>query len=249
MRAVLVDSNVLLDIATGDPRWAVWSSAALARAADEAPLVRRDPNTPSQSRREATTTSALPGRSAVTSPPSTASPPLRDRIRGVLDRLGLVLGEGTRAVEGGAVLAASVRLSVTSLRIRLASGSARWRRQPEEEGARSGTGPASTPIASAAISSAAESTGPPAGWILSRRNGCPPIFDTTLQPSWWEYYRATRRLSHPAARAVERRVMGAAGSRARETAGGSSDLSPTSRCSPARSGRACGLRCGSTRRS
>jgi predicted nucleic acid-binding protein len=30
----LVDSNVLLDIATSDPRWGTWSSTALARAAD-----------------------------------------------------------------------------------------------------------------------------------------------------------------------------------------------------------------------
>lgn len=35
---VLVDSNVLLDIATRDPRWQEWSSNALARAADESPL-------------------------------------------------------------------------------------------------------------------------------------------------------------------------------------------------------------------
>jgi predicted nucleic acid-binding protein len=35
---VLVDSNVLLDIATEDPRWAEWSSNALAEAADKAPL-------------------------------------------------------------------------------------------------------------------------------------------------------------------------------------------------------------------
>jgi predicted nucleic acid-binding protein len=36
---VLVDSNVILDVATDDLRWAAWSSRALARAADEAPLV------------------------------------------------------------------------------------------------------------------------------------------------------------------------------------------------------------------
>lgn len=35
---VLVDSNVLLDIATEDPVWFEWSSGALALAADEAPL-------------------------------------------------------------------------------------------------------------------------------------------------------------------------------------------------------------------
>ena len=39
MTPVLVDSNVLLDVATGDPGWAAWSSAALERAADEAILV------------------------------------------------------------------------------------------------------------------------------------------------------------------------------------------------------------------
>ncbi len=39
MTAVLVDSNVLLDVATGDPRWSEWSSAALERTADEAILV------------------------------------------------------------------------------------------------------------------------------------------------------------------------------------------------------------------
>lgn len=37
--AVLVDSNVILDIATDDPLWSEWSSAALARAADESVLV------------------------------------------------------------------------------------------------------------------------------------------------------------------------------------------------------------------
>jgi hypothetical protein len=36
---VLVDSNVLLDIATSDPNWEGWSSAALQAAADEATLV------------------------------------------------------------------------------------------------------------------------------------------------------------------------------------------------------------------
>ena len=38
-RAILVDSNVLLDIATNDPIWFARSAAALAAAADEAPLV------------------------------------------------------------------------------------------------------------------------------------------------------------------------------------------------------------------
>src|SRR5574341_1436984 len=37
--AVLVDSNVILDVATNDPTWGPWSSEALARAADEAVLV------------------------------------------------------------------------------------------------------------------------------------------------------------------------------------------------------------------
>lgn len=33
---VLVDSNVLIDVLTDDPRWASWSSATLAAAADRA---------------------------------------------------------------------------------------------------------------------------------------------------------------------------------------------------------------------
>ena len=37
--AVLVDSNVILDIATEDPAWMAWSSEGLARAADESVLV------------------------------------------------------------------------------------------------------------------------------------------------------------------------------------------------------------------
>jgi predicted nucleic acid-binding protein len=37
--AVLVDSNVLLDVLTEDPRWFPWSGEALARVADEAVLV------------------------------------------------------------------------------------------------------------------------------------------------------------------------------------------------------------------
>lgn len=37
--AVLVDSNVLLDVATNDPSWHDWSAEALARAADESVLV------------------------------------------------------------------------------------------------------------------------------------------------------------------------------------------------------------------
>jgi predicted nucleic acid-binding protein len=36
---VLVDSNVLLDVLTEDPRWFPWSSEALARCADESGLV------------------------------------------------------------------------------------------------------------------------------------------------------------------------------------------------------------------
>lgn len=36
--AVLVDSNVLLDVLTEDPRWFSWSAPALARYADEAVL-------------------------------------------------------------------------------------------------------------------------------------------------------------------------------------------------------------------
>ncbi|HEY0789351.1 MAG TPA: type II toxin-antitoxin system VapC family toxin [Thermoanaerobaculia bacterium] len=37
--AVLVDSNVILDVATEDAVWMAWSSEALARAADESVLV------------------------------------------------------------------------------------------------------------------------------------------------------------------------------------------------------------------
>jgi predicted nucleic acid-binding protein len=36
---VLVDSNVLLDVVTEDPRWFGWSSDALSRCAEEATLV------------------------------------------------------------------------------------------------------------------------------------------------------------------------------------------------------------------
>jgi hypothetical protein len=39
MTGVLVDSSVLLDIFTEDAAWVAWSSAALAAAADAAPLV------------------------------------------------------------------------------------------------------------------------------------------------------------------------------------------------------------------
>ena len=39
MTPVLVDSNVLIDVAHGDPRWAPWSSTALASIADESVLV------------------------------------------------------------------------------------------------------------------------------------------------------------------------------------------------------------------
>lgn len=39
MTPVLVDSNVILDVATRDAAWEAWSSEALARAADQAVLV------------------------------------------------------------------------------------------------------------------------------------------------------------------------------------------------------------------
>ena len=39
MNAVLVDSNVILDVITEDPRWGSWSRETLARCADEAELV------------------------------------------------------------------------------------------------------------------------------------------------------------------------------------------------------------------
>ena len=39
MSGVLVDSNVLLDVLTEDPRWFAWSADALARCADESGLV------------------------------------------------------------------------------------------------------------------------------------------------------------------------------------------------------------------
>ena len=39
MTEILVDSNVLLDVATRDPRWSDWSAQALADAADAAILV------------------------------------------------------------------------------------------------------------------------------------------------------------------------------------------------------------------
>ena len=39
MTTVLVDSNVLLDVATDDPVWGDWSSTTLERTADEAVLV------------------------------------------------------------------------------------------------------------------------------------------------------------------------------------------------------------------
>jgi predicted nucleic acid-binding protein len=39
LTATLVDSNVLLDIATQDESWYEWSAEALANAADEGPLV------------------------------------------------------------------------------------------------------------------------------------------------------------------------------------------------------------------
>jgi predicted nucleic acid-binding protein len=37
--ATLVDSNVLLDVLTGDPQWSNWSAGALEHAADDGPLV------------------------------------------------------------------------------------------------------------------------------------------------------------------------------------------------------------------
>ena len=37
-RGVLVDSNVLLDVATSDPRWGDWSAAALAEVAEHTTL-------------------------------------------------------------------------------------------------------------------------------------------------------------------------------------------------------------------
>jgi hypothetical protein len=37
--AVLVDSNVILDVATEDPTWGEWSARALAQAADQSILV------------------------------------------------------------------------------------------------------------------------------------------------------------------------------------------------------------------
>ena len=39
MGAVMVDSNVLLDVATNDPKWGDWSAATLARTADRTILV------------------------------------------------------------------------------------------------------------------------------------------------------------------------------------------------------------------
>jgi len=38
MTAVMVDSNVLLDLFTNDPNWSAWSAAALAEAADQGRL-------------------------------------------------------------------------------------------------------------------------------------------------------------------------------------------------------------------
>ena len=39
MKPVLVDSNVLLDVATNDPVWSAWSAEALGHAANQAPLI------------------------------------------------------------------------------------------------------------------------------------------------------------------------------------------------------------------
>jgi len=38
MTGTLVDSNVILDVLTEDPRWAAWSAAALAQAANAGPV-------------------------------------------------------------------------------------------------------------------------------------------------------------------------------------------------------------------
>jgi len=38
MAGTLVDSNVILDVLTEDPRWDAWSAAALAQAANEGPV-------------------------------------------------------------------------------------------------------------------------------------------------------------------------------------------------------------------
>ena len=38
MVGILVDSNVILDVLTEDPRWYAWSSNALAQCANEGPL-------------------------------------------------------------------------------------------------------------------------------------------------------------------------------------------------------------------
>lgn len=38
-RGVLVDSNILLDIATNDPAWGDWSARALAEAAEQTALI------------------------------------------------------------------------------------------------------------------------------------------------------------------------------------------------------------------
>jgi predicted nucleic acid-binding protein len=39
LRPVLVDTNVILDVSTSDPRWSEWSATALERAADDSVLV------------------------------------------------------------------------------------------------------------------------------------------------------------------------------------------------------------------
>ena len=39
MKPVLVDSNVLLDVATDDPVWSAWSAEALEHAANQTPLI------------------------------------------------------------------------------------------------------------------------------------------------------------------------------------------------------------------
>ncbi len=38
-RGVLVDSNIILDVATEDPKWSDWSGSALAECTERAPLI------------------------------------------------------------------------------------------------------------------------------------------------------------------------------------------------------------------
>lgn len=39
MNGILVDSNIIIDVLTDDPKWSSWSSRALASAADAGPIV------------------------------------------------------------------------------------------------------------------------------------------------------------------------------------------------------------------